>query len=233
MRRERPGERAAVARLQHGRLDLDEAVVVERAADRGDHARAQHEVGARLLVHQQVEVAAPVALLDVGQAVERVRQRRVDARERLEAVDDQRRLAATRLGRLADRADDVAEVHVDRACAVRRDRAAGSGRSGRRGRGRRASPSRGARAHGRRGAARRAPRRRARARRPRRGRPRSRRGPESASPTSARVYGAASMLSAAPGAPSSTRAGRRSASRPRASSRSRAPRRRRGSAPSS
>ena len=34
VRRERPRERAAVARLQDRRLDLDEAVLVERAADR-------------------------------------------------------------------------------------------------------------------------------------------------------------------------------------------------------
>ena len=52
MRHERLGERAAVARLQHGRLHLDEALAVEEAPDRGDDARAQHEVGTHLLVHQ-------------------------------------------------------------------------------------------------------------------------------------------------------------------------------------
>ena len=36
VRGERPGQRAAVERLQHRRLDLDEALVVEEAADRGD-----------------------------------------------------------------------------------------------------------------------------------------------------------------------------------------------------
>ncbi len=61
---------------------------------------------------KQVEVPAPVALLDVGEAVERVRERRPDPREQLEAVHDQRRLAASALGRLPDRADDVAEVHL-------------------------------------------------------------------------------------------------------------------------
>ena len=48
---------------------------------------AQEEVGAGLLVHQQVEVAAAVALLDVGQAVEGVGQRRADRGEQLEPVD--------------------------------------------------------------------------------------------------------------------------------------------------
>ena len=41
-------------------------------------------------------------------------------REQLERVDDQRRLAAPRLGRPAGRADDVAEVDVDLAGAVDR-----------------------------------------------------------------------------------------------------------------
>ena len=44
MRDERLGERAAVARLQDGRLDLDEAALVEVAADGRDDARAQDEV---------------------------------------------------------------------------------------------------------------------------------------------------------------------------------------------
>ena len=49
--------------------------------------------------------------------MERVGQRRADAREEHELVDDQRRLAAAALRRLADRADDVAEVDVDLARA--------------------------------------------------------------------------------------------------------------------
>src|SRR5581483_7177901 len=93
--------------------DLHEARGVEEAPDRGDHARAELEVAARLLVHEQVEVAAAVALLDVGEAVERVRQRCADPCEQLEPVDGQRRLAAARPGGPADGADDVAEVDVD------------------------------------------------------------------------------------------------------------------------
>ena len=110
---ERLREGAAVARLQHRRLDLDEAVRVEVAPDRGDDAAAGEEVGARLLVHQQVEVALAVALLDVGEAVEGVRQRRAVLRQQLELDHLQRRLAAARLGGVAGDADDVAEVDVD------------------------------------------------------------------------------------------------------------------------
>jgi hypothetical protein len=46
VRDERVGERTAVARLEDRRLDLDEAVVVEVAADRGDH-RARSSKSAR------------------------------------------------------------------------------------------------------------------------------------------------------------------------------------------
>jgi hypothetical protein len=96
--------------LQDRSLDLHEAVAVEVGADRRHDARSQQEVPARLLVHQQVEVAPAVALLDVGEAVERVRQRTAVAREHLERRHEERGLAATRLPRPAVRADDVAEV---------------------------------------------------------------------------------------------------------------------------
>ena len=110
---ERLREGAAVARLQHRRLDLDEAVGVEVAPDRRDDAAAGEEVGPRLLVHQQVEVALAVALLDVGEPVEGVRQRRAVLRQQLELDHLERGLAPARLGRVAAHPDDVAEVDVD------------------------------------------------------------------------------------------------------------------------
>ena len=61
VRDERVRERPAVARLEHGRLDLDEAFAVEVAPDRRDHLRTQEEQLARLVVHEQVEVALAVA----------------------------------------------------------------------------------------------------------------------------------------------------------------------------
>ena len=69
---------------------------------------------ARLLAHQQVDVALPVARLGVLEAVERVGERAADLREQHELVDRERRLAALRLHRRARGADDVAEVDVDR-----------------------------------------------------------------------------------------------------------------------
>ena len=84
MRDEGIREAAAVAGLQDRRLHLDKAFFVEVRPDLGHHARAEHRLAPRLVVHQQVEVPAAVALLDVGYAVEGVRKRRADLREQLE-----------------------------------------------------------------------------------------------------------------------------------------------------
>jgi hypothetical protein len=72
VRHERLREAAAVARLQHGGLDLEEAGIVELAADGRDDTSAEFEIRARLFVHQQVEIALAVASLDVCEPVERV-----------------------------------------------------------------------------------------------------------------------------------------------------------------
>ena len=117
-RDERVGERAAVARLEDRRLDLDEAVAVEVAADRSDHARAHLEVAARVLAHQQVEVALAVAGLGLGHPVVGVGQRPADLGEQLELGDGERRLAALRLGGNSGDADDVPEVEIDRPGAI-------------------------------------------------------------------------------------------------------------------
>ena len=111
--RERARERSAVARLQDGSLDLDEPPFVERPSDRRDNACAGHEDLPRLLVHQQVEIALSVAQLDVGDAVERIRERLCVAGEDLDALGEHRRLPTPRLRGPADDADDVSEVHVD------------------------------------------------------------------------------------------------------------------------
>src|SRR5207237_5458560 len=110
---ERLREAAAVARLQNRRLDLDKPLAVEVCADLLDDARARLGQLARVLAHQQVEVALAVAGLDVGDAVERVRQGPADLCEQLERRDTQRRLASPRPPRLAGDADDVAKVEVE------------------------------------------------------------------------------------------------------------------------
>ncbi len=112
------GERPAVARLQDRRLDLDEAVLVEEAPDSRHDPRPEQEELASLVVHEQVEVALPVARLLVGDAVEGVGERASILRERRELVDCERRLSPPRVCRRADDAHDVPEVDVDGPCAT-------------------------------------------------------------------------------------------------------------------
>ena len=118
VRDERVRERSAVARLQHRRLHLDEALGVEVAPDRRHDLRAQEEDLARVLVHEQVEVALAIAGLRVGETVERVRKGAPVPREDRQLVDRERRLASSGLRGPSRGADDVAQMHVDVARAA-------------------------------------------------------------------------------------------------------------------
>ena len=100
-------------RLEHRGLDLDEARVVEEAADRGDHLRARDERGARLLAGEQVDLAVAVTGLDVGEAVVLVGRRAQRLGEQLEAGDLERELARARLHHGPVDADQVAEVELE------------------------------------------------------------------------------------------------------------------------
>ena len=72
VRFERTRRGAAGEPLQDRRLQLDVAALVHVVADRRQHLRPQREDLARALVGHQVELALPVAGLDVGDAVEEV-----------------------------------------------------------------------------------------------------------------------------------------------------------------
>jgi hypothetical protein len=112
---EGPRQSAAVERLQHGRLGLDEAVLVEPAAHLGDRAGADRESATALLVGEQVELALAVARFDVLQAVKLVGRRAQALGQQPPVVDRQRELAAApgRQRRPLD-ADEVAKVEVDK-----------------------------------------------------------------------------------------------------------------------
>jgi hypothetical protein len=121
MGRERARLAAAVDRLQHRRLHLDEPPGVEPAAHRGHGAGAQHGVGAALLVHDQVEVAPAEAHLRVGQSVPLLGQRPHALGEQLPAAHAQRQLAAAAAEDLAVDPDQVADVELaEGVVAVRR-----------------------------------------------------------------------------------------------------------------
>ena len=81
---ERAGVGAAGLDVQHRRLDLDEAAVVQRAAEAGDHRVADVERPAGVGVDDEVGVALAEAGVGVGQAVPLVGQRAHRLGEQLE-----------------------------------------------------------------------------------------------------------------------------------------------------
>jgi hypothetical protein len=110
--RERARRRAAVDRLQHRRLDLDEAVAVQHVADGAHDRGAVGHHPAAVGVHDEVDVALADAQLGVGQAVVLVRQRaqRLAREQPLRRQDAE--LPAAAADDLAGDADVVAEVDV-------------------------------------------------------------------------------------------------------------------------
>ena len=112
VRDERLGQRAAVERLQHRRLDLDEAAVVQEPAHRGDDLRALDEDLARVVVGGEVQVALAVARLDAGEAVVLLGHAAQRLAEELPRGDAQAELAAPGAHHGALGADEVAEVDV-------------------------------------------------------------------------------------------------------------------------
>ena len=109
---ERPRRGTAGDDVHHRRLDLEEAVVLEEAAQRRHQPRPRLEHLPRLGVGDEVEVALAVARLDVGQAVELLRQRAQRLGEQDDVVDEQRQLAHAGPHQGAGSAHQVAEVEV-------------------------------------------------------------------------------------------------------------------------
>jgi hypothetical protein len=109
---ERPGVGAAGDRMEHRRLDLDEAVLDHEAADRRERLAARDEARARRLVGDEVDVALAVLLLGVGEAVELVGQWPEALRQQPQPRDLDRQLAGPGLEQRPLGADDVAEVEL-------------------------------------------------------------------------------------------------------------------------
>ena len=112
MRLERPRRGPPGDVVHHRRLDLEEAAGVEERPDGAHQRRAGLEDRPRLLVGGQVEIALPVADLDVGEAVPLLRHGPQRLREERQLVDHQRQLARAGADELPRRADLVAEVEV-------------------------------------------------------------------------------------------------------------------------
>ena len=110
MRHERPRRRAARERLHHRRLDLGEVERIEETADEADQHAAAAEHLARLLAHDQVDIALPQLHLGIRDAVPLFRQRPQRLRQQAQLGDVDRQLAGLRLDELAARRNDVAHV---------------------------------------------------------------------------------------------------------------------------
>ncbi len=67
---ERPRRRTPIQRLQHGRLDLEEAALVQKGPDPAHGPRTEPEDGPDLRMHRQVGVALAVAELGILQTAE-------------------------------------------------------------------------------------------------------------------------------------------------------------------
>ena len=111
MRDERPRRGAAGQRLHHRRLDLDEVARREEGADALDDARAHDEHLAHLRIGDQIEVALPVARLDVGQSVPLLRQRTQGFPEQADLLHLDGQLVGLGAERAAADAGEVADVH--------------------------------------------------------------------------------------------------------------------------
>ena len=109
---ERAGVGAAGLDVQHGRLDLGEAAVAERAPEAGDHLVAHVERPPGVGVDDEVDVALAEAGVGVGQAVPLVGQRAQRLGEQREVLDLHRQLAGARRHDRAVDADPVAAVEL-------------------------------------------------------------------------------------------------------------------------
>jgi hypothetical protein len=112
VRPERPRRRPAEDRLHHRRLDFHVPALVELAADCRNHPAAQPERRLRRLVHDQVHIPLPVALLDVLQPVPFLRQRPQRLREQLQPVRLDRQLPLLRDEDRSLHPDNVADVQM-------------------------------------------------------------------------------------------------------------------------
>ena len=104
--------RAAGDRVQHRRLDLEEAVVHHEGADRAERLAARDEALARVLVRDQVDIPLAVLLFLVAHAVERVGQRAQRLGQQAQFRDLDRQFAGLGDEQRALDAEDVAQIPV-------------------------------------------------------------------------------------------------------------------------
>ena len=110
VRDERPRRGAARNRMHHRRLNFEIAALVQELAQCRDDARAGAEHFADGGVHDEVEIALPIAGLQVREATVLLRQRPHGFRERREALGLHGQLALVRAHQRAMHPHDVAQI---------------------------------------------------------------------------------------------------------------------------
>ncbi len=109
---------AAVERLHHRRLDFDEVARFELAAQGRNDARAGDEDLAHVGVGDQVEIALPVARLDVLEAVPLLGHGEQRLAEKLELFRVDAEFAGAGAEEIAFDADDIAQVDELEKCVI-------------------------------------------------------------------------------------------------------------------
>ena len=112
MRLERARRRAACVGDQHRRFDLEEALAVQVAADRGNDPAALDERIAGIRVHDEIQIALAIASIGVGKAVEFLRQRMQALGQQRDLLRMHAHLAGLGGEHIALHADHVADVII-------------------------------------------------------------------------------------------------------------------------
>ena len=115
---ERSRRRASRDRMHHRGFHLEVAASNEEFADRLHDFRSRDEHSPRLGAGDQVDIALPVFLLLIGEAVEFFRQRTQRLRQQTQVGDLDGQLAGPGLEQRSASADDVAQVPMFE-CVVR------------------------------------------------------------------------------------------------------------------
>src|SRR5215469_7646521 len=88
------GRGAAGNAVQHRRLDLQKATLVQQPPERADDAAAVAQRGSALLIDDKIDVALAIARLHVGKTVEFFGKRQQCLRQKLDAAGVDGELAA-------------------------------------------------------------------------------------------------------------------------------------------
>ena len=110
VRHERPRQRAAGNRLHHRRLDFQEAVPLQKIANRSDRGGANLEHPPHLGVDDHVEITLAIANLDVLQAMPLLGQRQETLCEEFELCRPDRQLVGLGAKQVSGHADLIAKV---------------------------------------------------------------------------------------------------------------------------